>query len=225
MISDVQLAFCKENFYYLNYLYRTKENYVQGVNLDTLPLHIFFDDANMQKLFSLYHSFENERIVLIEEQERMSGFSIFCCFLTYFTCFSTGHCVYYVTESKMIINTVYRVIEFVKTFKFITSLDAKYIDIRKTIEFSNGAKVILFSDITYDFRNNDNIGEMLIFDNASMKNFDKLCNTVQDIISNKTAKKAILNFNYVPPLFSASENYEIFTKEFKKYLTITHINK
>jgi hypothetical protein len=225
MIDPRKLEICKENFYYFNYFLKAKEDYLQHISISEFPLHLFFDDENMQLIFTLYNTFENEKIILIEEQEKRMGFSTFCCYLSYYMCFSSISYIVYVTDSKLIRETVQRIIEFAKCFKPITELDVTYTDIRKTLEFSNGSRMLLQSDITYDFRNSKKVADLLIFDNATMKNFDKLTTTIELMISNAVAKKAIINFNCVPPLFYGTENFEILIKAFKNYLTIVKVNK
>lgn len=218
---------CKDDFYYFNYALIDRERRMQH----STPIGrggnyaFFFDDSNMPFIFKLYSQFENEGIYLVEQQEIGVGFTNFCCYLSYYTIFTKPSTINYVCDAKLIKELANKIIDLTFYFKGFTQIDATYYEIYKSVMFSNGSKITFYTDTTYDFRNESKKNDLLIFDNAKMKNFDKLVYILESIINGKITDKVIINFNNIPPLFHGSENYNYLTTNFKNYIKLITVKK
>lgn len=213
-----KLEICKGDFYYFNYALKER-------NEPTGRLVNFFDELNMPKIFQFYGQIENEKICLIEELQKTFNFSTFFCYLCYYIIFSKKTKIYYVSDSKSLRALVDKIIDITFYVKDFTELNATYSEINKAIMFSNGGQINFFTDITYDFRNQNKVVDLLVFDNAAMKNFDKLTYTIESIINGQIANKAIINFNFMPPIFYGSENFNYLITEFKNHIKLVKQEK
>jgi hypothetical protein len=217
MNYDKRIKLCKDCFQYFNYYLEEKKDLLVNYSSYNINFKIntFFEEERMEIIFYLYDLFDEDKIFMIEDIKRNIGFTTFCCYLAYYQSFRMRSQSIIVTDIKMNRYLVNNILGFVSIFKDFIKIEAKYVDIRKTLEFDNGSKIIFRSDVTYDFREEERVADLLIIDNAAMKNFDKFTSTIEYLIENKVAKKAIINFNNIPPLFLGSENFDFFKKEFK----------
>lgn len=139
--------------------------------------------------------------------------------------FSKEAKVCYVCDSKSTKSLVEKIIQLTFALRDITKINATYSEVKKSIVFSNGGRIDFYTDITYNFMNISKKSDLLIFDNAAMKNFDKLLYTVESVINGNITNKMIINFNYMPPIFYGTENFNYLITEFKNYIKLITTEK
>lgn len=223
-MDKVLLQYSRDNFYYFNYHIAAKKESLNSIHSGMYQLKNFFSDENMQNIFNFYSQTEENGIYVVEEQERAIGASTFFCYLCYYYAFKNGSQIYFVCEPKVVKTFVDKIIELTYFLKPLTKLDTKYSEIKRTIEFSNAGKIRFYSDIAYNFLVSSKKANLLIFDNAVVKNFNKLCSTTELLVKNYVSEKTIMNFNS-SPIFYNSENGLLFKKEFKDYLKLLKLQK
>lgn len=223
-MTKEQEEICKKHFNLFTYYIKSEEHRCNSSYLKSTTIN-FLNDENLQELFNLYSLFEDDKIFLIEEQERRIGFTTFLCYLMYYKGWSSLSSSAYITNNSLVSDIVEKLTHFVLMFKPITKLDSKYKEVKRLLEFSNGSTINFLSDITYDLKTVHKVYDLLIFDNATMKNFDKLTHTIEMVINKQITNKAIINFNCLPPLFKGSEDFDYLVKEFKNYISLITVKK
>lgn len=213
-----KLKICQGDFYYFNYFLKAKDNKIIEENS-------FYNEENMPKIFNFYEQTENAEICLIKELQNAFKCSSFFCYLSYYMIFSKEAKVCYVCDSKSTKSLVEKIIQLTFALRDITKINATYSEVKKSIVFSNGGRIDFYTDITYNFMNISKKSDLLIFDNAAMKNFDKLLYTVESVINGNITNKMIINFNYMPPIFYGTENFNYLITEFKNYIKLITTEK
>lgn len=186
----------------------------------------YFNDKYIETFFFLkdkFSSYQDEKIFLVEEQWKGYGVSTFFYFLLYYQSFLKYSRSIYVSASSSKRDAAKKIVEYTELFKAPTKLECTNQEDFKQIYFTNNSIIKFASDTTYNFRNITDYYDLLIFDNASMKNFDKLVYLLESVLSNLISEKVILNFNQMPSTFKDSENFKHLKKQFKNHLKLITI--
>lgn len=155
----------------------------------------FFDDDSLSKLLQLSHKFtDNEaKFFFVNSEERQIGLTFFLCFYSYYLMYAKNYPIHivFITSSKMIsyVNTVFETIN--KWLFSMSKLHFNQHHTKRIFTSQNKSTFKTVSDTTYNF--DSTITELVIFDGAELKNYEKF-KTQLDTTLNNYCKKTIINF-------------------------------
>ena len=221
-MSGDYIEYCKRNFYHFTYYLLSNEDLCSTNSLKLYPGK-FLNENSLKDYFHFYFLFSKNRYNFIEEQNRKIGLSTFFTYFLYFKTFSSLTNSVYITQPQNIKLTIDKITEFKSIFRSVFYHEGFYNELQKKYIFENGSTISFLSDVTYKVTN-DVTYDLLIYDNAKLKNESKFTELLERLLNNLIAEKAIINPNIQLGL-KDSEQYKQIKKEFKRFINFIKVDK
>ena len=193
-MTQKKFDICKESFEYFLYEIRSQQNKANSLKGSQISATALFSDNSIENCLGMYKEIisNDKRFSLIKSQQRKMGVTTFLCLLMYYNCVFGNKTMFYISKTATlpmkIISELGLILATITLSEISTNVNTKMVTFCKT-----NSTIRFLSDTTYEFRAFKDKIDLVIFDNATLHNYEKLSYFLE---SSDIADGVILNFNH-----------------------------